>query len=108
MSDPQIVDAIENNFVPVCIYNNTGGKDGRVVAEFKEPTWNYPVTRIINQQKKDLVARNKNWRNRSGVIQQIAAGIKARGSVVPGYVELLALTDNAKQTKYETAVFGMS
>ncbi len=79
-----------------------------MLAQFKEDSWNYPVTRIVDHFRKDLVARNANWRDRKGVIQQLVAGLKARNKTTPAYLELLALNDSARNNKYETAVFGMS
>ncbi len=106
MSDPQIVDAIEGHYVPVCIYNNIKGKDAQVLSYFKEATWNYPVTRIVDLNRKDVVARSSNWRNGRGVVKQLISAMKARNKTLPGYLELMAL--NNKKNGYETAVFGMS
>lgn len=48
------------------------------------------------------------WRSGAGLVNQIVAGLKARKKTVPGYLELIALTEGKTASSFETAVFGMS
>jgi len=57
LSHPLIVDAIENEFIPLAIYNNVKGHDREVLNRFNEPTWNNPVVRITEPNGKDLIKR---------------------------------------------------
>ena len=60
-----MVEAIETLFVPVAIYNNVEGKDARVLASYKEPTWNNPVTRLVDAAGKDIIPRkDRVWTTR--------------------------------------------
>jgi hypothetical protein len=52
-----LVEAIETLFVPVMIHNNVGGSDGKVAQQFKEPTWNNPVTRFVDATGEDVIPR---------------------------------------------------
>ena len=57
LSHPQIVEAIETLFVPVAIFNNKKGKDAAVLKMYNEPSWNNPVVRIVDTEKKNIVNR---------------------------------------------------
>ena len=57
LSDPKIVETITRDFVPVAVFNNVGGADGKVLESFGEPTWNNPVVRIIDADRKPLAPR---------------------------------------------------
>ncbi len=57
LSDEKIVDAITKNFVPVAVFNNVGGADAKLLQSFGEPTWNNPVVRIIDADRKPLAPR---------------------------------------------------
>ena len=99
------MDAIEELFVPLCIYNNKPGKDAKVLARFKEASWNNPVTRIIGSDGKDRTGVNRSGWSVAAVAHQIIAAVKARGRSVPDYVALLS-QESARDV--ETAVFGMT
>ncbi|MBL0082871.1 MAG: hypothetical protein IPP37_10780 [Saprospiraceae bacterium] len=51
-SHPLIVEAIFTYFIPVAIFNNKNGHDADVLAAYKEPAWNNPVIRIVNEGAK--------------------------------------------------------
>ena len=57
LSNPLMVEAIENSFIPLAIYNNKGGKDKVILDKFNEPSWNNPVVRIINTKGENVVKR---------------------------------------------------
>jgi len=57
LSHPLIVDAIENEFIPLAIFNNVKGHDREILNHFGEPTWNNPVVRIVNNKGKNLINR---------------------------------------------------
>lgn len=103
-----IVDAAHDHFVPVCIYNNTAGDDdARLLEEFKEPSWNNPVVRILDGEKKDLVDRiGKDWTLRA-LSMAMVQGLKKAGREAPPYLELLVAEETARSRKVEHAVFGM-
>lgn len=103
-----IVEAAEDSFVPMCVFNNIEGSDRRVLERFGEPTWNNPVVRVIDANERDVAPRNgRDW-TRSGVARSMTAAIEQSGRDVPRYLELLAFEDTARRTGVETAVFGMT
>ncbi len=57
LSAPEIVAAITRDFVPVAIFNNVGGADAKVLQSFGEASWNNPVVRIIDADRKPLAPR---------------------------------------------------
>ena len=57
LSAPEIVAAITRDFVPVALFNNAGGADAKVLQSFGEPSWNNPVVRIIDADRKPLAPR---------------------------------------------------
>jgi len=88
LSDPFIVEAIEDNFIPLAIYNNNKGADAAILKKFNEPSWNNPVVRIIGTNERDLVGRMANRWTPSDLLSTIIAGIEKQGSKVPTYLTL--------------------
>lgn len=107
LSHPLIVEAIETYFVPVCIFNNKGGKDGEALKRFNEPAWNNPVVRIIDADYQDLVPRMPNFNASLPLIDGMRRTLEQRGSVVPQYLVLLQEEFAARETGLETATFSM-
>ncbi len=89
MSHPLIVEAIETHFVPLVIYNNKGGADGKVLKKYKEPTWNNPVIRIVNNKGKDIVKRHSGAYEPAAVVNTIQDAILASNQIAPNYINLL-------------------
>lgn len=71
LSHPVIVDAIEQNFIPLAIYNNKGGKDRTVLNRYQEPSWNNPVVRIVNAKGENLIGRIAGDYSKEKVAQEI-------------------------------------
>lgn len=107
LSHPLIVEAIEDLFVPVAIYNNKGGEDAKVLAYFKEPAWNNPVVRIIDADRKDIVPRINGDYTPLGIVQAMIIALKRASTEVPTYLSLLEQELFARQQGMETATFGM-
>lgn len=108
LSHPLIVEAIETSFVPLCIYNNKGGKDKQILDQFQEPAWNNPVVRIINSSGKDLVPRQPSFSSTTKVVSTIISGIHSAGGQAPKYLELVLEETKAKESKsVDEAYFSM-
>ncbi len=89
LTHPLIVEAIENQFVPLAIYNNKGGEDGRVLKLFNEPSWNNPVVRIVDAQLKDIVNRLDGDYSPRGVTQLMIKALQSTKKPIPNYIQLL-------------------
>lgn len=57
LSEPLMVEAIEQYFVPLAVYNNLEGEDAKILKKYGEPSWNNPVIRIVDVQGNDVVER---------------------------------------------------
>lgn len=88
LSDPAVVDAIEEAFVPLLIHNNTPGPDAETLAAFGEPAWNYQVVRFLNPDGDDLIPRRDRVWETGPLVSRMMAALAVSGSVVPGYLRL--------------------
>lgn len=104
MKHSLIVDVVENEFIPLAIYNNKGGEDGRVLKLFKEPAWNNPVARIVDADLRDILPRLDGGYSPKQVTSYMINALKAQNKTIPNYLSLLqqSFTDNIK-----TITFGM-
>ena len=107
LSNPLIVEAIETYFVPVCIYNNKGGKDAAALKTFDEPSWNNPVVRIVRADYGDIVPRISNFNSPAQLVLGIQNALQSNEKVVPKYVDLLLEELSAREAGLETATFSM-
>jgi hypothetical protein len=104
-----LVEAAEDLFIPVAIYNNTeGDADAEVRMRYQEPAWNFQVVRIVDGDGADLIPRlSKDW-TVAGVTEAMAAGLKSAKQKVPTWLQLLAMESRAEQRGVESAIFGMA
>jgi hypothetical protein len=101
---PLIVEAIEDAFVPVAIYNNKGGADREVLESFGEPAWNNPVVRFVDAEREDLADRYATGWTVGGLATAMVAALDSAGRDVPGYLRSLARETTAAR---KTTVFSM-
>lgn len=107
LSHPLIVEAIESLFVPVCIYNNKGGKDGEALQRFNEPAWNNPVVRLVRTDFSDLIPRIADFRSATQLVAGMLRALDLAGIATPRYLELLDEELRARAAGVETATFSM-
>jgi len=108
LSHPLIRDAAENLFVPVAVYNNIEGKDRKVLNSFNEPTWNNPVVRIVDGNRKALAERVNGDYSAAGLVDAMVTALKAAKKDVPPYLALLHNELSAhKNGVVEQATFAM-
>jgi hypothetical protein len=103
LSHPLIVEAAETLFLPVAVYNNVGGDDGRVLKSFNEPAWNNPVVRILSPARGAESLRLAGDYTAGGLAGAMVSALKAAGRPVPTYLGLLA----EETGRRERAVFAM-
>jgi len=107
LSHPLIAEAIETLFVPVAIYNNKGGADAKVLKHYGEPSWNNPVVRIVDSNKKDVVKRIGGNYSKLGVVAAMTEALEKNNLPVPMYLKLLHEELTAENSGTETATFSM-
>ncbi|HNM25983.1 MAG TPA: VPGUxxT family thioredoxin-like (seleno)protein, type 2 [Saprospiraceae bacterium] len=107
LSHPLIVEAIETYFIPVCIYNNKGGKDAEALKLFDEPAWNNPVLRIVRPDNHDIVVRMADFNSPVQLVNGMRRALDLSGAVTPKYLELLEEELSARESGLQTATFSM-
>ena len=94
--------------MPVLVYNSTeGDADAAVRERYGEPSWNYPVMRVLDAGGEDLIPRVADRWDLAGMTFALTRGLEAAGQPVPEYLSLLDAEASARQAGVQTAVFGM-
>jgi len=89
LSHPLMVEAIEDLFIPLAIFNNKSGKDREILNKYNEPTWNNPVVRIINSEGVNVVKRIGNDYSALTLCRSMKEALKSNGKKIPKYLDLL-------------------
>jgi hypothetical protein len=110
LSYPLFVEAIENEFVPLAIYNNVAGADQIILNKFNERPWNNPVVRFVDQNGIDLIPKLEFSLNPFLLHEKMKQVMLLNKDQVPPYFELLAgelkiLHGLSAVTYYETPCF---
>ena len=102
------MDAAENSFIPICVYNNTkNDADALILGKFKESAWNNPVVRFIDRNEKDIVRGiTRKW-TVPALVNAMLKTLKKKNKNAPEYLKILAREEIAKKRGTQTAVFGM-
>ena len=96
LTNPLLVEAIENEFIPMLVYNNSkGGMDQKLLKRFQEPAWNYQVIRFLNAAGYDVIPRKDRVWTTSGVASRRLEALMAANRPVPEYLKNLV---NAEQS----------
>jgi hypothetical protein len=91
LTNPLIVEAMENEFIPVLVYNNRkGGMDEELLKRYQEPAWNFQVIRFLNAAGYDVIPRKDRVWTTSGVASRMIEALAAANRPVPKYLKDLA------------------
>jgi len=107
LTHPLMVEAIENEFVPLAIFNNKQGKDLQTLRRYDEPTWNNPVVRFVDRQGENITRRIAGDYEASTLAKRMKTLLEERGKVVPEYLNLLIEELDSKGSE-EDAYYSMS
>lgn len=106
LSQPLLVEAIEDEFVPVVVFNNrSSGKDKELLDQFKEPAWNYQVIRFLDGDGKDIVKRKQGVWSIDGVAERMIETLEKRQRPVPNYLKTIRAV--ADKSSHDQAAFAM-
>ena len=105
LSHPLLVEAIEDLFVPVLVYNNRKGTDAKILSWFQEPAWNNPVVRFLDASGKDVIDRRDGVWSTGGMAQRVIAALRSAGRKIPDYLQLVVREE--APSRPETAEFAM-
>lgn len=90
LTHPLLVEAIEDEFVPLLIYNNRlQGTDNRTRELYGEPSWNFQVIRFIDADGKDIIPRKDRVWTVGELAVRMVKTLKQAGRDVPFYLENL-------------------
>jgi hypothetical protein len=103
LSHPLVAEAIETHFVPLAVFNNRGGDDGRVMKHFNEPPWNNPVVRIIDHKEQPLAKKLSGDYTISGTTGPMIHALEKSRNPVPQYLRIVH-EENRSFIKPERAV----
>ncbi len=104
MTNPSLVKAIENSFIPVLIYNNRPGKDAAILRRYNEPSWNYQVIRFLDKKGKDIIPRRDGvWTTTALATRMIEALEKSKLPVPDDLRKLTATATNIVSSSSTTA-----
>ena len=108
LSHPLMVEAIENLFVPLAIFNNKKGKDAEILKQYSEPSWNNPVVRIVNHKGENVTDRLANDYSALGLCKRMQTALTQKKAAIPKYMHLLqSELSAAKSNSIETTYFTM-
>jgi len=97
LSHPLMVEAIENYFIPVAIFNNKGGKDKIVLKKYNEPSWNNPVVRIINGNEEEITPRIGGDYEALTLSKRMKQALIKNNTPIPEFLNLLELELSSAQ-----------
>jgi hypothetical protein len=98
-----MVEAIEDHFVPVLVYNNKKGVHEQTLNHFKEPSWNNPVARFLAADESDLIPRKDRVWHTQPMASRMVAALNAAKRQAPDFLKSLA----DQKPKLKRATFAM-
>jgi len=110
LSHPLMVEFIENEFVPLAIYNNIPGRDSEILARYNERPWNNPVAHYLDARGHAIIPKLSNNYHPLGMYDKLVAVLAALGKPIPGYAmlfgdDLRIEYGGLQSTIYETPCF---
>ena len=102
LSNPLMVETIENEFIPLAIFNNKGGDDAKILKKYKEPSWNNPVVRIIDAEGKNLIKRVSSNYFAKFLYDAMIFALNIYGNQIPSYTKLLGIELSSTKVKKRT------
>lgn len=106
LSHPLVVAAIEEEFVPLAIYNNRDGRDAEILNQYNEPSWNNPVVRFVDADGNDVIPRKDAVWSTHGIATRMIEALEAADRNVPGYLRI-AHAETQPKAPLERATFAM-
>ncbi|MCG8533413.1 MAG: thioredoxin family protein, partial [Desulfovibrionales bacterium] len=106
LTAPLLVEAIETEFIPLLVHNNTGGKDAKLLKQFGEPAWNYQVIRFFTADLSEIIPRKDRIWSLAGVARRMVLALEQNGRNIPLYLKTLA--DLSDTEHHKEALFAMA
>ncbi len=94
LTNTQLVRAMEEEFIPMLIYNNrSGGMDRELLKRYREPAWNFQVIRFLDAGGRDILPRKDRVWTTPAVARRMVETLETLKRPVPDYLEALAGTE---------------
>jgi len=91
LTNPLLVQAIEDEFIPMLVYNNRStGMDRELMERYQEPSWNFQVIRFLDAEGRDVIPRKDRVWTTSAVAERMIMALMAVDRPVPDYLKGLA------------------
>lgn len=94
LTHPLLVEAIEDLFIPILVFNNRAGKDAELLQQFGEPSWNFQVIRFLDRNGNDIIPRKDKVWSVSGLAQRMITVLEKYNLQVPLYLKAIALEND--------------
>lgn len=107
LAHPLMVDALENLFVPLAIFNNKQGEDREVLELYNEPSWNNPVVRFVDAKGANLTKRINGDYSALTLVKRMKKVLADQKREVPAYLDLLEQELTASSSNIEESTFQM-
>lgn len=92
LSHPLMVEFIENEFIPLAIFNNVQGHDSEVLAFYDEPSWNNPVAHFVDDLGRDIVPKLADNYHPLSMYNKLIEVLSRLRKPIPKYARLLDRT----------------
>jgi hypothetical protein len=105
LSHPLMVEFIENEFVPLAIFNNRPGKDSDILALYNEPSWSNPVAHFVDDKGKDIIPKLANNYQPLSMYNKLIEVLDKLRKPIPKYAMLLGEDLKMKYGKLKTTIY---
>jgi len=94
LTNPLLVQAMEDEFIPMLVYNNrSSGMDRELMERYQEPSWNFQVIRFLDAEGRDVIPRKDRVWTASGVAERMIEALLAVNRTVPDYLKNITGTE---------------
>lgn len=105
LSHPLMVEFIENEFIPLAIYNNKPGKDAEILKKYNEPSWNNPVTHFVDSKGDDIVNKLAHNYQPLAMYNKMVEVLETLGKPIPLYAKALGNDLKIEYGYFKTTVY---
>jgi hypothetical protein len=89
LGNPLLAALIQDQFVPLAIFNNRQGHDAAILKRFGEPSWNNPVVYLLGQNEERLTKRLADCYDGLTLYDAITKVLQRLLKPLPAYADVL-------------------
>ena len=106
LSHPLMVEFIENEFIPLAIFNNIPGHDSEILALYNELSWNNPVAHFVDDLGRDIIPKLANSYHPLSMYNKLNEVLNRLRKPIPKYAILLGHDLKMKYANLKTTIYG--